>query len=77
MSGLDRRIKSLEAAYNEEPCPECGFDGDLRGPIEVVWEDLDGEDPEEEGPEFCSTCGHQWVYVITWLDLDDREERQS
>jgi predicted RNA-binding Zn-ribbon protein involved in translation (DUF1610 family) len=78
MSGrLNGRLQRLESGL-VKPCEECGFDGDLsKAEIVVLWEDLDGEVPEEEGPQFCPECGHQWVYDITWEDLpNEGEERQ-
>ena len=57
-------------------CPECGWDGDCsKVQIEVLWKELDGgEGPKEESPQFCSACGHQWEYIITWTDLPEEGE---
>ena len=80
MSGrLNGRVSRLE---NGRPraCPECGWDGDWSNvQIEVEWEDLDGDaGPKEESPQFCPECGHQWEYVIAWIDLpNEGEEKQS
>lgn len=79
MGSLDRRIEALEATYSEGSCPECGWDGDWsKVQIEVVWDELDGdEESEEEGPQFCSGCGHQLLYDVACLDLpNEGEERQ-
>lgn len=73
MRGLDTRLRRLE--NGGKPCPECGFDGD-RSKVEIVveWEDLDGPDTNvPDVPEFCSTCGDQLTYIVTWEDLPDQE----
>ena len=83
MGSLDRRIQQLEAALTGDECPVCGLDprNPMSGEIKVVWEDIDGEDPDEadeEGPKYCEGCGLQLEYVVTWLDLPkEREEWQT
>lgn len=77
--GLERRIGKLEDSRRGGPCEECGFDGDLsKAELEVTWKDVDaledgqGRYPEPDPqPEWCGTCGHQTVYVVTWADLPD------
>ena len=76
-SSIERRIRGLEAVYNDEPCPACGWDGDW-SKIEFVvdWDDMDRDDGGQDdpvGPRWCETCGHQLEYVVTWADLDGRE----
>ncbi len=72
--GLAGRVWRLENG-RQEPCPECGWDGDWsKGEIVVDWDDLDLEEPSRDDPaepKWCETCGHQWEYVITWDDLED------
>ncbi len=82
---LRRRLEQLEGGDGRE-CPECGFDGDLSiAEIEVVWEDLDlyevleaeehldrGRDVDPDLPEYCPECGHQLIYTVTWMDLEEQ-----
>ena len=70
---IERRIKSLEAVCNGEPCEECGWAGDWKNvEIEVIWHDADPDAaPGDWGPKSCGTCGHQLEYVIKWADLPD------
>jgi hypothetical protein len=51
---LTARVGRLENG-REEPCPECGWDGDP-SKIEYVveWQDADGP---TEPDEFCEKCG--------------------
>lgn len=70
---LEGRIERLENSHGRE-CSECGSNGDLsKVVIEVIWEDLDGEGFDEEGPEYCPKCGQQLTYVVTWMDLEEGE----
>lgn len=62
---LSRRLKRLErGASVEEPCATCGFvPGAPPEGFEVSWcDELD----VAGGLEFCSECGQQTVYVVTW-----------
>jgi hypothetical protein len=64
---LGGRVGRLENG-REEPCPECGWDGDP-SKIEYVveWQDADGP---TEPDEFCETCGRQLAsnVQVTWGD---------
>jgi hypothetical protein len=68
MSGLERRLKKLEEDTGQgEPCPECGH---VAGKpttdtldFEVYWDYTAEEESEDE---FCSTCGTQLVFNVTW-----------
>jgi predicted RNA-binding Zn-ribbon protein involved in translation (DUF1610 family) len=61
---LERHLQTVTG------CPECGWPHE--GEIKVVWYDgWDEEEPPEEEPEYCSTCGLRLNPVITW---DDDEE---
>jgi hypothetical protein len=74
--GLSGRVGRLENGQ-PEPCPECGWDGDWsKSEFVVEWDDLDldDEDPSDPAePRWCESCGHQWEYVVTWLDLEEKE----
>jgi hypothetical protein len=65
---IERRVRKLEEAAGQgEPCPECGH---IAGkPTSdtlnwgVYWDYTGSEEPEDE---FCSTCGAQLVFNVTW-----------
>ena len=84
---LRRRLEQLEVG-DPEPCPTCvEWLGDEDGPAEyeVVWGDSDlyemlggdehpvhGRDVDPVLPEYCPECGHQLIYTVTWMDLEEQ-----
>ncbi len=69
---LDARLRRLEGG--DEPCPECGWDGDWSGvEYEVSWDDLDADPGNLEPPEACPECGRQLEIIVTWGDVDEKE----
>ncbi len=69
---LDGRLKRLEGG--DEPCPECGWDGDWSNvEYEVSWDDLDADPGDLEPPETCPECGRYLEIIVHWGNLDDKE----
>lgn len=67
---LNGRLRRLENGH-PEPCEECGWAGDrFNVDLVVTWEDME-PDPDDSGPEWCGTCGHQLTYVVTWAGIPE------
>jgi hypothetical protein len=68
LRGLAGRVGRLESG-REEPCPECGGDGDpSKVDHAVEWQDADAP---VEPDVFCETCGFQLTCTVhaTWDDF--------
>lgn len=65
---LSDRLRRLERVRGGR-CPACGLGSSLTGDYEVIWD----EDPEPAEPQWCSECGRQTVYIVTWDDLEQAE----
>ncbi len=69
MGSLGGRVRRLEGdAAGREPCEEC--ENVLPG--EPVEYDVEWDDHGTHGePEFCSGCGRQLVFIVTWPDVPE------
>ena len=85
---LRRQLERLEEVYggggwDGPPCDECGWRGpdddsepdeyELTFPGDYSDDDLDN-DPQEE---FCSSCGKQLSWVLSFPDEQDTRRRRS
>jgi len=69
---IQRRMQRLEHARGGGvPCEECAGapkPGE-RVEYEVFWEETtEPSDPDHLGPDYCSECGRQLVFTVTWVD---------
>lgn len=69
---LSDRLRRLELVRGGR-CPACVLDSSATGGRASYSVEWDFENAESVEPQWCSKCGRQTLFVVTWDDIEQAE----